>query len=208
MFSGSMEVKERIIVESGILFGKYGIRSMTMDALAEEMGISKRTIYEKFRDKDTLLLEVIEYYREKRTREAHLIIEESENVIVAMFSLVKIIVSQIEQMNPLFFHDVRKYHTRVYRQLFVPGAIRDFSITEKLLSKGVEQKVFRDDFNPEIVSRTLHSLFDLFGHESSLLEAGYNRKQLFDNCIIPFLRGISTAKGVALIEENKRKLDH
>ena len=51
-----MEVQERIIVEAGQLFGKYGIRSMTMDALAEKMGISKRTIYERFKDKDTLLL--------------------------------------------------------------------------------------------------------------------------------------------------------
>lgn len=203
-----MEVKERIIIESGILFGKYGIRSMTMDALAEEMGISKRTIYEKFRDKDTLLLEVIRYYKEKRTREAHQIIEESENVIVAMFRMMKLTISQIEQMNPLFFHDFKKYHTRVFRQLSEPGEIRDFSITEKLLSTGVEQEVFRDDFNPVIVSRTLHSLFDLFGHESSLVEAGYNRKQLFDNCIIPFLRGISTTKGIALIEENKRKLEN
>ncbi|RLD55016.1 MAG: hypothetical protein DRI97_10320 [Bacteroidetes bacterium] len=56
---GTVEVTERIIVESGQLFGTYGIRSMPMDALAEKMGISKRTIYERFKDKDTLLLEVI-----------------------------------------------------------------------------------------------------------------------------------------------------
>ncbi len=56
----AVEVRERILIESGQLFGKYGIRSMTMDSLAEEMGISKRTIYERFKDKDTLLLEVIQ----------------------------------------------------------------------------------------------------------------------------------------------------
>ncbi|MEX0987381.1 MAG: helix-turn-helix domain-containing protein, partial [Bacteroidales bacterium] len=47
-----MEIKERIITEAGTLFARYGIRSVTMDTLAEEMGISKRTIYENFRDKD------------------------------------------------------------------------------------------------------------------------------------------------------------
>jgi len=109
-----MEVRERIIIEAGLLFGKYGIRSMTMDALAEEMGISKRTIYERFRDKDTLLLEVVRYYKEKRMVEAFEIIEQSDNAIVAMFRLMKVTISQIEHMNPLFFHDFKKYHTRVF----------------------------------------------------------------------------------------------
>ena len=58
-----MDIQERIINEAGLLFSKYGIRSITMDALAEDMGISKRTIYEKFKDKDTLLMEVIKYFK-------------------------------------------------------------------------------------------------------------------------------------------------
>ena len=65
-----MEVRERIIVESGHLFGRYGIRTMTMDALAEEMGISKRTIYERFKDKDTLLMEVLRYYKNLTEQES------------------------------------------------------------------------------------------------------------------------------------------
>ena len=66
-----MEVRDRIVIESGQLFARYGIRSMTMDALAEEMGISKRTIYERFKDKDTLLLEVIKYFKQRTAEEAH-----------------------------------------------------------------------------------------------------------------------------------------
>jgi AcrR family transcriptional regulator len=102
-----VEVRERIIVESGALFGKYGIRSMTMDALAEEMGISKRTIYERFKDKDTLLLEVIKYFKNKTKEEALRTIDESDNVIEALFRIMKLTVSQITQMNPLFFYDFK-----------------------------------------------------------------------------------------------------
>ena len=72
-----------------MLFGKYGIRSMTMDALAEEMGISKRTIYERFKDKDTLLLEVITYYKQQTAEEAHKIIDQSDNAIEAMFRIMR-----------------------------------------------------------------------------------------------------------------------
>ena len=127
-----MEVRERIIVESGALFGKYGIRSMTMDALAEEMGISKRTIYERFKDKDTLLGEVIKYYKHQTKEDALRTIDESDNVIEALFRIMKLTVSQMSQTNPLFFHDFKKYHRTVYKEFAHPGDIRDYSITQKL----------------------------------------------------------------------------
>jgi AcrR family transcriptional regulator len=202
-----MEVRERIIIEAGLLFGKYGIRSMTMDALAEEMGISKRTIYERFRDKDTLLVEVVRYYKEKRKAEAYEIIEQSENAIVAMFRLMKVTISQIQHMNPLFFHDFKKYHTRVFGEMMEPGSVRDLSITEKLLKTGVKQKVFRRDIHIDIVNRTLHELFDLFGNDSKMVEAGFHRKEMFDHILIPYFRGISTAEGMLLLEKNRKLLD-
>ena len=202
-----MEVRERIIVESGLLFGKYGIRSMTMDALAEEMGISKRTIYERFKDKDTLLMEVIRYYKKRTSEEANRIMDDAENAIEAMFRIIKITIGQIEQMNPSFFHDFKKYHTRVFRQVSEPGGIRDFSLTRKLLETGVKQKIFLPNINIEIVNRTLHQLFDLFGHDSTMVEAGFHRREMFEYMIIPYLRGISTDAGMKLLEECKGILD-
>ena len=202
-----MEVRERIIVESGILFGKYGIRSMTMDALAEEMGISKRTIYERFKDKDTLLLEVLKYFKAKQTREALAIMDESGDAIEAMFRMVKVTIGRLAQMNPLFFHDLKKYHTRVFKKLSDPGEIRDFSITEKLLKTGIQQDLFRIEINIGIVNRTLHELFDLFGHDSNMVETGFHRKEMFDHIIIPYLRGISTGKGTILLDKHRTILD-
>ena len=198
-----MEVRERIIVESGALFGKYGIRSMTMDALAEEMGISKRTIYERFKDKDSLLLEVIKYYKNQTNLDALRTIDESDNVIEALFRIMKMTVSQVAQMNPLFFHDFKKYHRTVYKEFAHPGDIRDFSITQKLFETGMEQGIFRDDLHMDIVNRALHALFDLFGHDSSLVEAGFDRRDLFEHMIIPYFRGLSTKKGRKLLHECK-----
>jgi AcrR family transcriptional regulator len=180
---------------------------MTMDSLAEEMGISKRTIYERFKDKDTLLLEVIRYFKQIRAEQAHRLIEESGNAIEALFRIMKTMISQIEQINPLFFHDFKKYHTRVFNTFAGHGEIRDYTITDKLLSTGVKQKVFRSDMNIDIVNRTLHELFNLFGHESSMVEAGFRRKDMFDHIIIPYLRGISTERGLSLIDENRKFLE-
>lgn len=199
----AVDVRNRIIVESGLLFGKYGIRSMTMDALAEEMGISKRTIYERFKDKDTLLYEVIKFYKEQTRDDALRTIEESDNVIEALFRIMKLTVSQVAQMNPLFFHDFKKYHGKVYKDFAHPGDIRDFSITGKLFETGMEQGIFREDLHLDIVNRALHALFDLFGHDSPLVEEGFDRRDLFEHMIIPYFRGLSTKKGRKLLGEYK-----
>ena len=115
-----MEVKDRIVAESGLLFVKYGIKSMTMDALAEELGISKRTIYERFKDKDTLLLEVITYYKNQTSEEAHKLIDQSDNAIEALFRIIKLTVSQMQRVSPAFFNDFRKLSRKCSRVLALP----------------------------------------------------------------------------------------
>ncbi|RPI44999.1 MAG: TetR/AcrR family transcriptional regulator [Bacteroidetes bacterium] len=202
-----MEIKERIIVESGQFFGKYGIRSITMDFLAEEMAISKRTIYEHFRDKDTLLLEVIKYYREQHSTEALRIINESDNAIEALFRIMRIMIRQMKQVNPLFFHDLKKYHTSIFITLTEKSDFRDYTLTLKLLETGARQGVFRTSLNISIVNATRHVLFDLFNPDSSFSLADYDRKEMFDHIIIPYFRGISTERGVKLIEDFRKILD-
>ena len=205
--SAKVEVKDRILVESGLLFGKYGIKSMTMDSLAEELGISKRTIYERFKDKDTLLREVIIYYKNQTQEQSYLLIEQSDNAIEALFRIIKMTIGQMTHMSPAFFHDFRKYHQKVFKEFSEPGEIRDLSMTRRLLETGIEQEVFRDDFDIDIVNRTLHTLFDLFGHDSQMVDDGYDRKLMFDHIIIPFFRGISTKKGRKLLVDCKTILE-
>jgi AcrR family transcriptional regulator len=202
-----MDIKERIIIDSWTLFTKYGIRSMTMDTLSEEMRISKRTIYEHFKDKDTLLSDVIKYFKLQQAAEAHKMIEESDNAIEAMFRIMRRSVQMMKQMNPAFFHDIRKYHSRTFKELTEHSDIRDFKVTLNLLETGVKQKIFRSELNIDIVNRTLHELFNLFSPESSLTQADYHRKDLFDNILIPYFRGISTEKGVAQIDNCKKILE-
>jgi AcrR family transcriptional regulator len=206
-FHSTVDVRERILTESGILFARFGIRSMTMDTLAEEMGMSKRTIYEHFKDKDTLLFEVLNHYKEVRTNEAHEIIKNADNAIEALFRIMRVTVQDMKQTNPLFFHDMKKYHNSMLQRFSGNNDLRDLSVTRNLLETGVKQKVFRKDIHIDIVNRTLHELFNLFNPESSLTQADYHRGELFENIIIPYFRGISTEQGRALMEHCKNLLN-
>jgi len=195
-----MEIRERIITEAGQLFIKYGVRSITMDTLAENMGISKRTIYENFKDKDEMLIEIIQYFKEYQLNEANEIFESSENVVVALFRLLNNMVNTMKQVNPLFFHDMKKYHSETFKKFQDKGDIRDHTITKRMLKEGLEQGIFRKELDLEIVNLTIHELFILFSPESNLTSSGYHRGALFNNIIIPYLLGISTDYGRSLIE--------
>ncbi len=120
---------------------------------------------------------------------------------------MKMTIDQMMHMSPSFFNDFKKYHPRVFKEIQEPGNIRDFSVTGKLIETGVKQEVFRNDINIGIFNRALHALFDLFKQDSSMVEAGYDRKDMFEHIIIPFFRGISTIKGQNLLEECKSILD-
>ncbi|MCF8224378.1 MAG: TetR/AcrR family transcriptional regulator [Bacteroidales bacterium] len=196
-----MEIRERIIVEAGTMFSKYGIRSVTMDALAEEMGISKRTIYENFKDKDTLLMEVISFYKTRQLKDANEIFTRSQNVVEVLFSLLNGMINIMKQINPVFFHDMKRFHSDIFKKLQEKGDIRDHSITRRILKEGTEQDIFRKDLNLELINLTLHELFNLFSPDSRLTNEGYDRKELFNNILIPYLRGISTDKGIKLIDQ-------
>jgi len=172
-----------------------------MDALAEELGISKRTIYERFKDKDTLLREVILYYKNQAEEQANQLIDQSENAIEALFRIIKMNIEQMARMSPAFLHDIKKYHQSVFKELDEPGEFHDLSVTRRLLETGIKQGVFRNDFDIMIVNRTLHVLFDQFGPQSQLVDAGFDRRDMFDSIVIPFFRGISTDTGQTFLIE-------
>ena len=106
----SMDNRQRIIDEAAELFKIYGIRSVTMDSIANQLGISKRTIYEIFADKDELLEGVLMSMAEKQKELVTKILAESENAIAAIFKLLEINRDNFQTMSVAFQADLKKYH--------------------------------------------------------------------------------------------------
>ncbi|MFZ5940948.1 MAG: TetR/AcrR family transcriptional regulator [Bacteroidota bacterium] len=198
-----MELKERIIRKAGEMFAMYGIRSVTMDSISEELGISKRTLYETFTDKNTLLTEVLLFHKESQEKLAQEIIENADNVIEAMVEIMRNSVEIMKSVNPLFFHDMKKYHIEIHESLMKKGEVRNYNITRSILEKGIKQGVFQDFLDIEIVNHTIHSLFNLFADESKFPLTSNTREVIWKNTIRPYLKGICTDKGCKLIDQFK-----
>jgi len=108
-----MELRNRIIMTAFERFAKYGIRSVTMDQIANDLGISKRTLYETFSDKRELLIDGMKHFSSLQHADADNTIRSAGNVIEAIYILVKKGEEMKQRLNPLFFEDIRKYYPDV-----------------------------------------------------------------------------------------------
>jgi TetR/AcrR family transcriptional regulator, cholesterol catabolism regulator len=200
-----MEIRNRIILGAAELFRTYGIRSVTMDSLANHLGISKRTIYEVFADKDELLVNVMQWMAEKQKALVTSILEESENAIYAIFRLLEISMDHFQSISSAFHADLRKYHYQVLISSADKSGVPEYKNNIQFIERGMKEKLFREDINPDIVNRCLFSLgksavdFDLFPSEE------FTRREVIKNGLLNYLKGICTKEGIELINKLESK---
>jgi len=196
-----MEPNERVIQKSLELFTRYGIRLVTMDQIAEELGMSKRTIYELFKDKDSLVLECLETMHRQFMEEVQEILSNASNVIDALYKLGQHGEKTKASISHLFFEDIRKHYPALWQTMKdrnKPGA---GSISYKILKKGIEEEIFRKEINVEIVDTFMRIMMETFHNRENFPE-NTTDKDLMINIVLPYYLGICTDKGKKLIKEH------
>ncbi|MDA3928607.1 MAG: TetR/AcrR family transcriptional regulator [Prolixibacteraceae bacterium] len=192
-----MEIRERIIEGAGRLFIEKGTRQVTMDTIAHSLGVSKRTIYENFKDKNDLLTNFLTegmIIHKKRSLE---ILKGADNVIDALFKFGEYNQETLKQINPCFFEDIKKYHPEVYLKIMGDGQIRNYEVTYTILKRGLNEGNFRKEIDIEIANLFIHHIMEFFHKITE--ERNCNHYLIWQSVLLPYLRGICTDKGQDLI---------
>jgi len=195
------EYDARIVSGAAELFRTYGIRAVTMDAIAAHLGMSKRTIYERFHDKDELLFSVMSEMIRKQKEMLETILSSSSNVMEAIFTMLRINREHMAAMNPLIGYDLRKYHDAVLKRIKATCDNPDYEGARKMLRSGIEQGVFRPEIDIEIISRAVSGFAGMTGDTNLFPPEQFSQRDVIRNLVINYLRGISTTRGMSLIEE-------
>lgn len=199
-----MDTRTKIVTEAGSLFIKMGIRSITMDYLAEQLGMSKRTIYENFKDKDEIVLHSLIRGLNEHSREINKIIDESSNVIEAIYSIGKKSHEVMSQINPVFFHDLKKYYRNIHELLVEKGGVSSSDSNLMLLKKGINEGIFRKELNIDLVNIFLQKIMEFFHDESPFYVAErFTRKDVLESIIKPYLTGICSEKGLEILRKHE-----
>lgn len=200
------EYDARIIAGAAELFNVYGIRAVTMDTIASHLGISKRSIYERFIDKDTMLFAVLDSMISKQRERITYILESAPDVISAIFTIIRMGRDHAATMNPLINSDLKKYHNKVMTRLREKCGHPDQEAGVKILEKGISQGIFRDSINTEILSRAFRGIATMAGDEELFPPEKFERRDIMRNIMLNFMRGISTARGVELIDSMENEI--
>lgn len=196
-----MEARERVISKSVELFTQNGIRLVTMDQIAAEVGMSKRTIYEMFRDKDQLLEECLKTLGHKHEEEIREIIANSDNVIEALLLIGRHGERKKSGYNRLFFEDLRRIYPTLWEKMREETRPGEGSVSYAILIRGIEEGIFREEIDVAIVDIFIHAMMETLGRPDAFPSETSVRDLTF-NIVIPYFKGISTRKGQRLIEKH------
>lgn len=204
-FNFIMDYKQRIIEEASVLFRTYGIKSVTMDLLAAHMGISKRTIYEVFKDKDELLTGVLKWMTVRQREVLEKTLAESENVIEAIFKMMNTMMEHFKNMSPAFQMDIRRYHQDIAEKLSNLDELPYVKNNELLIEKGIKEGVFRKELDVKIINKCMLEVLKMSNDKEIFPPDAFGSKDVIRNVYLNYLRGLCTQKGLDLIDYYEKK---
>ncbi|MES3017647.1 MAG: TetR/AcrR family transcriptional regulator [Bacteroidota bacterium] len=199
-----MEVKEYIISESDNLFCQHGFKSVTMDDLAKHLGMSKKTIYTHFSDKNEIVNMVIENKLHGQKCLIQEGTESAQNAVHEMFFAVTNMKVILSNLNPNLFYDLQKYHPQAWQSF---KKFRQTSVYETIYSnllRGIKEGYYRSDIKCDILTQMRLEQMDLiFSNSSEYTNGKYGIAQVMAELTEHFLYGICSLKGHKLINKYK-----
>ena len=204
-----LDLKKYIIEESDKLFCQYGFKSVTMDDIAKHLGMSKKTIYQNFADKNELVDILIADKLGNQSCKMNDCAKNAKNAIHEIFLTIADIKELMGALNPNLFYDLQKYHPKAWLK-FRNFKEKNLLITiHNNLKRGIEEGLYRSEINVDILSqlRLDHSSIVFQEHDHYTMNK-YNIAQVIIEITEHFLYGISNEKGLALIATYKKELQN
>lgn len=178
------------------LFSQHGIKSVSMDDIARNMGISKRTIYEFFEDKETLLVKGIEY-NHKKMKQVLIELEEGPySVVEEIILFYEECMKRPRWYNRKFYDDLKRYPKAL--ELNEKNKAEFSKKCMKLFSRGVKEGVFQKGINFEIVTLLAKEQIKMIRPTGAFLN--HSVSEVYKTVLFTFLRGICTEKGLAILD--------
>lgn len=177
------------------------MKALTMDMIAADLGVSKRTIYEFFQDKDELLFQSFEHTIRQNNARLMELAAKTDNVIDAIFLITEIQHQQMKVFNPVILSDLKRFFSRL-RTAYKNNRekYRECSVIFHLLERGKREGVFRADLRIDIIDTLVFELIILFHTSDNLKMMKITHGEAVSNIFLPFFRGLCSQSGLELLE--------
>lgn len=199
-----MTQKERVIAHVAEMIKQMGVRSIRMDDVASSLGMSKRTLYEMFGDKDDLLFESIKFISEQRPREILSTIGPCENSLEFLFKCSRAMLEggalpNIEKRMAL---NLKKFYPNIAEKVFHYHSEVSINGLKGTLKQASDEGYIEPNIDIELMIRLFFSVVSSAVYENSMvIPPEVSREEAYGALVVNFFRGIATHKGLDVIDE-------
>jgi AraC-like DNA-binding protein len=197
--------KIEIIERSSQIFMRYGIKSITMDDVARELGVSKKTLYKYFQDKNELVMTILSAKIELDKQYCNCAHSDAENAIDELFNLSKFVLEQVGQINPVVFLDLKKHHPEGWDLMQKHKWNFIYEMIHKNIHRGIKEGVYRENINPEIVARLYVGSTDLIINGEIFPWPEFSFDKVFIETIRFHIRGMASDEGIIYLKQRIKK---
>lgn len=198
-----MEPQQKILKISLELFFKYGIKRVTMDDIAKELGMSKKTIYQFYKEKDDIVCQLCEVEMLKQEKIFEEVTSQSMDPIHEIMLISNNLKEMMQHINPIFFLDLQKFHPKAFMQFQTFKENCAYKDIVRNIKKGKEEGYYQPDIDEDFIARYRMSQIDMlmFGNYFSFEKISFSQSHQL--LLDMFVYGICTIKGHKLINEYK-----
>lgn len=196
-----------IIKATALLFKKYGIRSISMDDVAREMGISKKTLYQYVENKTDLVKKVLDehlcHYCSKKNSEEG----KNLNAIDVLLEVSKDVNKNFKEFKPTVTYDLQKYYPDLFRSFIDRKRDVLFEDVKNNIQQGIDEGIYRDDLHVELIARLYLKKLENIHDPEFIVSNKFTFKNLFEVMFESHIRGIANQKGIEYLESRKKEFN-
>lgn len=188
-------MKEEILQTALEQFLKYGIRKITIQKLVEPMGISTKTVYKSFKNKEELLEDVLQLFYNQQYQIFKNIATVNSSVVILFDAWAKGLEMEYG-VNKVFFQDLHNYYPELELKAETSISTQYWEQLQQIILRGIDEGVFIPGIVPEIVLESMAVLFTTIVRSNQFKKFNRPPEEILFNTLAPMVRGICTAKGI------------
>ena len=188
------DLRAKILKTAGELFFKFGIRSVSIDDICNELHISKKTFYTVFKQKDELVLELLDAMSQKKEKDYQSVLDSSVNVLDLLMQSFKKLHSHSMEKHLAFGYDLEKFYPELWHERQIKLKAMDLNYMAQMLRTGIEQGMYREDLNIDATSILLANLIP--NVLKDLMQVSMNTAQRVDFVLDMLVRMVCNEKGM------------
>jgi TetR/AcrR family transcriptional regulator, cholesterol catabolism regulator len=202
------EELNNILLKVRELYTKYGIKSITMDDVAKELGMSKKTLYQYVTDKEDLVDKFVEYEIGNRQKEIFRCFKAGYNAVEELFEISVFMNRVVRDQNPATEYDLKKYYPAQYQKIVKTRREGMYKYLMLNLQKGKKEGLYRKNMNEEVTTKLYMSRAENIHFNDIFTVAEFTSSQLFIELLTYHIRGIATEKGIFELEKKIQGLEN